>query len=188
LITREGNGFKLSIYRKPTTSFQLIPADSNHPKSHKHAAFNSMFHRLFMIPMNPKDFNKELNYIFEAANRNGYEEICIQKIYKKHKFKHDLRQFTSLNPINEKKESIKYISMPYDPNITNKLQNELDKFNMKIAYESHGKLSDFLGSMKDKNEDPLENSGIYQINIRLQQKVHWSKKYGNWPSVLYQFA
>jgi hypothetical protein len=54
--------------------------------------------------------------------------------------------------------------MPFYPPLTNKLGNELRKFGYKVAYHNNGKLSDQLGSTKDKKSDKMEKSGIYMIN------------------------
>ncbi|KAK5648382.1 hypothetical protein RI129_003274 [Pyrocoelia pectoralis] len=56
-----------SIYRKPTTTDNLIPFDSIHPFSHKLAGLNALLFRLFKIPMSPTHFNDEYNIIKQIA-------------------------------------------------------------------------------------------------------------------------
>jgi hypothetical protein len=96
--------------------------------------------------MKPEDFDMELKNIFETGKLNGYRENVMKKLYEKHKRKKELENFTSLESIDEKK--LKFISMPYYPPLTNKLNNELMKFGYKVAYNNNGKLADL---MKERN-------------------------------------
>jgi GIY-YIG catalytic domain len=125
------------------------------------AAFNSMFHRLFSIPMDKKEFENEHRYIIETGRINGYCRQKLDKIFEKHKRKKEIQNLTNLQPIDEKE--FKYISMPFCPPLTQKLDNQLKKHGYKIAYRNEGKLSDLLGSTKDKILEEGEKSGIYQI-------------------------
>lgn len=161
LIAREAGELKFSIYRKPTATKLYIPEDSHHSKSHKMAAFNSMFHRLFSIPMNQQDFENERSLIMDTAKVNGYNRKTMEKLFEKHQKKKDIQNLTSLEPINDRE--FKYISMPFHPPLTHKLDNELKKFGYKVAYQNEGKLAALLGSTKDKITDDGEKSGIYQI-------------------------
>ena len=160
LISRFEGGLKFSIYRKPTSNQQYIPSDSNHCRSHKFAAFNSMIHRLIKVPMDEEDYRNELNYITNTAQMNGYKKQEILNLLNKHERKEHLRDVTTLE--NEKDEA-RRICVPYFPNITNRLQNEMKKIGFKLVYQNDRKLSDILGNMKDKRMD-LEKSGIYSIS------------------------
>jgi hypothetical protein len=71
-IERQNGKLSFSIYRKPTATQLFIGADSNHSRSHKFAAFHSMFQKLFNIPMSLKNFNTEKDYIFQTGLLNGY--------------------------------------------------------------------------------------------------------------------
>jgi hypothetical protein len=161
LVKREHENLSFSIYRKPTSTQLFIQNDSNHCKQHKMAAFNSMFNRLLSIPMKVEDFEKEKEYIFQTGKINGYSKITLEKLLRKHERKRDIRNLTSLEVIEP--ETTKYISLPFAPPLTNKLDNELRKFGFKVAYNNNGKLSDLLGTAKDKIIDDNEKSGIYEI-------------------------
>lgn len=84
LVTRISDGLDFSVYRKPTNISRYIPADSFSPMSHKRAAFNSMVHRLCMLPLNLPNYTKELHYIKYAAHLNGNDERLIDALVKKH--------------------------------------------------------------------------------------------------------
>lgn len=52
--------------------------------------------------------------------------------------------------------------MAYVLQITNKLKNVFNEFDMTLVYKNNNKLGDLLGSTKDR-KDSLEKSGIYRI-------------------------
>jgi len=54
------------------------------------------------------------------------------------------------------------VSMSFAPEITNKLKKSFNEHNMQIVYKSDRKLSNLLGSAKDKIPK-LQKSGIYTI-------------------------
>jgi hypothetical protein len=71
IIKRNGEKFSYEIYRKPTDAPLCTPFESHTPMVYKTATFESMFHRLFNIPLSHDDFQKELKYIYEVGERNG---------------------------------------------------------------------------------------------------------------------
>jgi hypothetical protein len=159
-IERRNRKLDFSIYRKPSATQLFIGADSNHSKSHKFAAFHSMFHRLFNIPMSLENFNTEKDYIFSTGLLNGFN--TLNKMFKKHERKREITNITSLESIDE--DVSKFISIPFCPPLTHRLSNELKKFGYRVVYNNNGeKLSDLLGSTKDRIPDD-EKSGIYEIN------------------------
>lgn len=161
---RNGRKIEFSIYRKPTTTQQLIHATSNHHPSHKEAVFHSMIHRLVNVPMSEMNFNEELKYILETAVMNGYKIDTVNNILKKHRRKKYLKDVTTLKNEAETKEDIKgWISVPYYTPITNELSKILKKQNVKICYTNAGNLRDLLGTEKDKENNILKKSGIYRL-------------------------
>lgn len=160
LITRkEDDTLKFGIYRKPTSTDRYITSDSNHFGAQKQAAFHSMSHRLFNIPMEKAEFEAERRKIREAAALNGYDEAFINKILRKHARKKFRQDTTSLEP---EKEEVTRISMPFHPKITNVLQGALKHHGFKIVYKSANTLRDRLCALKDKVPQE-EKSGIYEI-------------------------
>lgn len=57
-IHKDEYGFNYSIYKKPTHTDSVVPADSNHHMADKHAAFHAMVHRLASILMTAENFQK----------------------------------------------------------------------------------------------------------------------------------
>jgi hypothetical protein len=160
--TRE-EGIEFDIYRKPTDNQLFIRSDSYHHPSHKHAAFHSMFFRLFNTPMSNANFNKEKNYIMETGKINGYDEKTLMRIFNKQRQKFENHQFSALTRGDESTETTNYIGLPFAGSLTENLSRKLKKFGIKVGYQNPGKLSDFLGSLKDKETDQEKKSGIYLL-------------------------
>ncbi|XP_055589434.1 uncharacterized protein LOC129758695 [Uranotaenia lowii] len=160
LISRkEDNSIKFGIYRKPTSTDRYITADSNHFGAQKQAAFHSMAHRLYNIPMEKAEFEEEKNKIFEAGFLNGFDNEFVLKILRKHARKKFRSDATTFRP--EKEEPYR-VSLPFHPKLTNGITKILSQHGLKTAYKSGNTLKDRLVSLKDKIPQD-ERSGIYEI-------------------------
>lgn len=159
-ITRKDDDtLKFGIYRKPTSTDRYITSDSNHYGSQKQAAFHSMAHRLFSIPMEKEEFEAERVKIHEAAELNGYDREFINKIIRKHERKKHRQDATTLQP--EKSENQR-ISLPFYPKVTNAIQNIVKDHGFQAVYKRNNTLKDILCALKDKVPKD-EMSGIYEI-------------------------
>src|SRR3978361_589466 len=69
-IENKNGRFEFSIYRKPTHTDTTIPYSSNHPSTHKLAAYNSMVHRLLTIPVSRENFEKGRKIICSNTTRS----------------------------------------------------------------------------------------------------------------------
>jgi SpoVK/Ycf46/Vps4 family AAA+-type ATPase len=72
----------LGVYRKPTCTDVVIPHSSNHPDSHKSAAFHYMLDRVLKLPPNDEEKMKEMAVIKTIAKHNVYVFHDIKKAYK----------------------------------------------------------------------------------------------------------
>ncbi|XP_055527541.1 uncharacterized protein LOC129720131 [Wyeomyia smithii] len=160
LITRkEDRLLKFSIYCKPTSTDRYITSDSNHFGGQKQAAFHSMAHRLYNIPMENAEFAEENEHIHKAAEVNGYEEGFVNKILQTHLRKRHRQMSTTLQP---EREEIKRVNLPFYPKITNPIKAILKRQGLQVVHKSDNTLRDLLCNLKDK-VPPDENSGIYRI-------------------------
>lgn len=155
----DGN-IEFSVYRKPTNTPCYIPNDSHCPQSHKQAAFHSMIYRLCKLPLNIKNYMDEVKYIKYAALLNGYSVKTVEKLITLHAKKISKRKSTTLTP---EREPMKRITMPYIPEITQKLKKVFKKHNLEIVHNSNSKLQNYIVQLKDKTDD-LKKSGIYEIS------------------------
>ena len=162
-ITKSNNQLEFSIYRKPTTTTQVIPFDSSSPMTHKLAAFRSFFNRLVNIPLNTTAYKKELNTIFFIAETNKFPFDTINGLYQKILKYHTTSNSTSLSSYSN--NNIKYFSLPYISKISEKIAHHLKtQFpQLSISFStSNSKLKSFICEAKDK-VDPLRSHGIYRL-------------------------
>jgi hypothetical protein len=162
MVSKNNKKLEFNIYRKETNTNLLIRNDSYHHPSHKAAAFHSMFHRLFNIPMNHENFENERKKIYKIAQQNGYSEKFVNRIYNKHQKKKEIK--TSLTPLRtEISKDLKYISVPYSGKISNCLSGKLLRHGFRLAHTNKGKLSDVLHNPKDTDRNICHKSGVYLL-------------------------
>lgn len=110
--------------------------------------------------METEDFINELNHIHKAAQLNGYDKKFVDKIIKKHARKKNRENTTTLEP---EVKTVKRISMPFYPKVTDPLKNTLKRHDLCVVYKSGNTLRDLLCNQKDRIP-PDEKSGIYKIS------------------------
>ena len=160
-LKRVNRKIEIGVHHKPTSTQRVITSDSNCAIQHKEAAFHSMCHHLCRLPLNAENFRKEYMYIKDVAKKNGYSEIFVDRIVKKHSNKvtrSNLSTHFSQIQTNEKKK----VAFNFIPAVTNKLKQKLREYDMQMVFKSQYKLSALLGSNKDKTP-ALQKSGVYRI-------------------------
>lgn len=159
-IMRNSNSFSFNIFRKPTYSDATIPYNSYNDMSHKLAAYKSMIHRAFTIPLTKEDQDKELTIIKSIAHNNGYPTNIIDNlIFKKQKniIQHEI--YPKVGNQNEKT----YISIPYSGQLSNTVNNIFSKYNITTAFTSQKNVGRILFNAK-QHTDIHRNCGVYQLN------------------------
>lgn len=161
-ISIKNSNHYFNIFRKPTYTDAVIPASSNHPISHKHAAFYNMIHRLVTLPLSPTDFYTELNTIKQIAINNGYSVKLIDTILnKKQKLKIDHSLYTANCDGNDK---IKYCRIKFINNVSYEINKLIiDRSKYKPAFYCSNNVGRLIVNNKDKRER-LDNSGVYKIS------------------------
>lgn len=160
-ITLVNDHHEFNIYRKPTHTDTIIHNTSQHPPAHKHAAFRTMIHRLFSVPMSPENTKKEINTIKHIATMNGYNSCLIDKIIHRKMNTINIQKHTSLTPIKEHTET-KYITIPYVGPLSLKIAATLKKFNIRTTFQTQFSLQKTLSN----NKDPIptiEQCGVYAL-------------------------
>ena len=156
------NELEFEIYRKPTFTDCVIPATSSHANGTKKAAFHSMIDRLLRVPMKKKAYKKELSNIIGIAENNGYDKKMVFQILK---MKEKSMALQSIFPIGKDGEKLHYRSIPYWPELSEKVAKTLRKYNITAAYKNNNTLKTLLVNNKIKTKLPTgEKSGVYQIN------------------------
>lgn len=160
-ITKYNNKHTFSIYHKPSHTDTTIHNKSCHPVQHKLAAFHSMIHRLLSIPLNEKDFLKELNIIKQIAVNNGYNVDIVNSILNKKKYKKALEL---IFPRQQKNNQERYSVITYIGETSNKIGSVLTKkLNINVAFKTNNTLSKHIKNNKSKT-DKEQKSGVYKLN------------------------
>lgn len=158
-LKKDNNKISFSIYRKPTATDHTIHSSSYHPMAHKMAAYNSMVHRLLLVPMDNEDFENELLTIKYIAVANGYKSNTINDIVnkKRKKLEKEKEENVSTNePIKQQ-----YVSVEYGQSLHYKLTKELNKENVKVSCRTSNKLGKLLNVQKSITDI---NTGVYKLN------------------------
>jgi hypothetical protein len=162
-LHRENGRVTIDIYRKPTDAPLMIHNASNHHPLHKNAAIEAAVHRLCTLPLNKERHKKELEYIGDMAMRNGYKKEIVASIYKKHKNKMDLRNITTLRPINDDskrklkkskdfmgKEITPFVVLPFYKSVTGRIEKVLRRNGINVVYNNKNTLRTMIGVTKKK--------------------------------------
>ena len=149
------------IYRKPTTTDNIIHNTSNHPTQHKHAAITTMLHRLLQVPMSTDDYEEELNTIKYIAQANGYEHTLVDR--KLGKIKNKQIRNTQNN---------KYITLTYINQQSEKLAQSFKKAGYKTAFRTDNKLKNKIQHNTNNNTDKYNTSGIYKLKCTDCEKFY----------------
>jgi hypothetical protein len=164
LVIRSENMLEFDIYRKSTATTRFICNDSLHPHQHKMAAFNSMIHRLLSFPLSPERYKIEKTHIIEVAKINGYSAASIFKIIDKKRKQMEMNDMSTLFEAERKLklEQKHNIFLTYHPTLSNKINQKMQKIGVNVIHKSSTKLSQHLGSTKDRIDNDKLN-GIYLV-------------------------
>lgn len=169
-IQRIGCDLEFAVYHKPTSTMRTITNDSHCPIQHKKAAYHSMVHRMCRLPLNIANYRNECLHIKNTARVNGYSEEMIDKLIYKHSRK--VRNINLTTHFSQQtKSDKKRVSLNFVPCITNKLKHAFGEYQMEIVHNNDRKLSNLLGSTKDKIA-PLKKSGIYTVTCGVCNKKY----------------
>lgn len=158
VIRNANNEVEFDVYRKETSTDRYITRNSQHPESHKMAAFHSMIHRLVNLPLSEEKFKLEEERIKNAAVTNGYSKEVITKMINKKLRRVERRRNTTLQSLETQRKIP--IVVTYHPSVNNRLRNTLRSNGFSLINKPAIKLQQFLGSTKDKIEND-QKSGIY---------------------------
>ena len=81
-VSRDGNTFVTSVYRKPTFSGVYTYFDSFLPSTYKIGMIYTLEFRCFRICSDWNKFHKEIIFLKDIFLKNGYPASCIDKCFK----------------------------------------------------------------------------------------------------------
>jgi len=156
LLCRKEDHISLEVYRKPTATDNVIQFDSLSPGQHKFAAFNSLFYRLFKLPLSNAAFEKEYNIIKSIAINNKFPISSFNKLYYKFYNKYKL-SYCVVQGESETKKNFR--CMTYFGGISQQLAKFFKPYNISVAFKTPNSLKRNLVRPLDK-QDPLAKSGV----------------------------
>ena len=104
LLKRNNGEISVLVYRKLTHTDQYLHYNSHHQTSCKESVVSSLFNRAYSIITNKDDLHKENARIKQVLKENGYQEIIINKIFRRITNNHCLPQSQQLTQATNIKE------------------------------------------------------------------------------------
>ncbi len=84
LVRRRDNGeLTTSVFRKTTTTLQMLSYKSNHPQAHKRSCVKTLFKRVETHCSTPEAKEEELRNLKRKFSLNGYPSSFVQKTLRK---------------------------------------------------------------------------------------------------------
>lgn len=162
-IERHTNHLTYTIFRKPTQTSHTINNMSNHPGSHKRAAFQSMINRALNTPLSATNFNTEVNTIKNIAQENNYSTDLIDSILRRTQRKRNTGTHST-----ETEQTSKYALFTYINKDIYKVTNIFKRHNIKIAFKTDNKISNHIINNTIDTTDPLTEPGVYKLTCQEQ--------------------
>lgn len=126
------------------------------------AAYHSMSHFRFNLPLTDEKIEKETKNIIEIGRVNGYPERMVSSIIEKHRKKKYLRNFSTFYQSLTTEEPVTRASLRFFPKVTSLLKPVYKMHNIELVHRNKSSLKNSLGSIKDVPPD-LHKSGIYRV-------------------------
>ena len=145
------------MYRKPTHTDQYLNFSSNNPKSHKISVIRALVDRAFDF-CSPEFLEAELLHIKKTLKSNGYQINLVNKHIQRRQNSHMSRSLPCST-----RSDMKYISVPYVPNTTEKMNRVLRPYNISLASKPTVTLRKQLCRLKDKTPLIDNIDVIYKI-------------------------
>src|SRR5436190_7783150 len=159
-LTRKYNKIEYKIFRKETHTDTVIPYSSNHPWSHKTAAFRSMIWRALTVPLSNKELLNEVNIIKQIALNNGYKASMVYNIKRSIEKK---IMYNSILPENTNKKNHDYKRVAYVGSLNNNIFKVLHNSGVTPAPYVNNTLGKRLFNNKIKSSKNFEFSGVYKL-------------------------
>ena len=155
-IINNGQGnYEFKIHRKNAiTNVQLKP-NSCHDDKVKYGVFKGFVYRAKAI-CSDQYLKEELEFLINVFVENGYEEKTLRKIVSNFK--------AGGNKKNN--NSNKFVSLPYIPNLKNKLKKVFSKAGFNVMFKSGRKLSSILTSRNKQKIGKNSYPGVYKMTCK----------------------
>jgi hypothetical protein len=153
MIERKSDGdLETSVYRKATTTTQMLHFKSNHPVAHKRSCVNTLFRRADTHCSTAGSKIEEINYLYRLFYSNGYTRSFINKCRRK---RNQVNAASETEPIRR--------SLPFITDVSHATSRILRPYGIEIAHRPSSTLRTRIMQPKDKLRDEEKSSIIYDI-------------------------
>lgn len=164
-VKRNNSNLTFNIFRKSTHTSHTINNFSNHPATHKKAAFQSMINRAIKLPLNTDNFKNELTTLKFIAKENNFNTKMIDTMI--HKTQHKLN--SNQNRINQENETReRFAIFTYINQDIHKITNIFKKHNVKTSFRTNNKLSNHISNNTLDMPEPFTQPGVYKLTCQEQ--------------------
>ena len=150
IINADNGKYEFKIHRKDAITNIQIKNDSCHDDKIKDGIFKGYLVRAKSI-CSPQYLKEEVNFIKNVFIENGYDKDHLDKLIQ------DFNQ----KKTKKKKENNRYTSMPYIPNISNKLRKAFKKADCTLSFKSPTNLESILTIRNKPRLPPNSKPGVY---------------------------
>ena len=170
LVTIQPNKtFTTSVYRKPTHTDQYLHWDSNHFKTAKQNAYNTLTHRAKVVSSNQEAFDQELLLIRRALQAWQFGNWALNQL--QHKFHRNNQPRQKNNNIssptnNNKKRNITMV-VPYIQGMGEKVKMVFKAKGIQVYFKGTNTLRTLL--VRPKDTDPKLNKSWVIYHFKCPQ-------------------
>ena len=169
-VSRDGDEFVTSVFRKSTFSGVYIHFNSFLPSTYKYNIILALIHRCFELCSSWKNFRIEIVKLKDIFKKNGYPPSFINSCIKKYLKK--ISVFPRPNKDNMLSNKL-LIVLPYLGTISTTSRNRLQKlfkrvlpnYNLRVIFRSTCRINSFL-RFKDCVPEHLKSNVIYRFQCR----------------------
>ena len=151
LLTRTEQGFRPSVYRKPTFTGQYLNFNSHHPYTVKKWIVRCLQHRAKTISSDTDAYQEEMISLRHNLHRNNYPE-CITSAPRNldRWIENNIRKLTT-------------VCLPYVKGLTERIQKICNPYDIRTVFTSGSTLWRYLFRVKPLTEFNMIKNCVYSI-------------------------
>ena len=152
LVTRRGNKFTTSVYRKPTNTNRYTPFFSHHHPRVKSGTIRCLAERARKI-CDQEVIQEEMKHLNNAFRMNGYPQHLITRNLREKKQTRKRRQ----------EDKPPTLFLPYVKGISEKIEVTCTKLGVRAVFKSKGTLRQTLTRVKSRTSALKKKGVVYKI-------------------------
>jgi hypothetical protein len=161
IIIRDIDSIHFNIYRKPTVTDTIIPADSCHPSEHKQSAIKFLKHRNSTYPTTPENKLQEETVIKHILHANQYNTSTANRTTNNHNCEH------------ETKKPNKWAKFTYVGREVHAVTNLFRHTNVGVTFNTADNTECILSPTHHQQQsDRYSKSGVYALTCSQCQKQY----------------